>query len=486
MILFNHDNDTATTPIAVRNFYDVMDPAAADDPRPRSDVRFGVGSEGEMYITNEVDGWVYIVENSTPNGFTLPGGDPFSIDPPPSAAVDAISDHRVLDNDTEVLPIFAFGGAAGILENDQFSGSEPIINAVNGLPHNTTNSDSQPERTVAGSNGGLFAIAADGQLNFYTNGDFDDLGFNESRASAARYTVLAPDGSVDTAEAIMTVRGNADRTLDVTLAGNGARSTLVVGSSPAFLDTNEWTITQAPVALTDSILLPRQTSPNRLERTLPAASFTPSDDGYVYVALEVGATLPSWMQTPEWVDTNEFVAIANGSETVSMNLYGMRFEAGDLVDIGGADSNATGARFQSIIMVSDTALFEDPETTTFEFANKRYELVGRGQSWTQAQATASDLGGTIARPTNDAESSFLAEVFGVKGPIWVDATDAGSEGNFVSSDGTPLSYVNWIDGELNEGANNSADYGRIVRSIERSVRSRHCCCLLYTSPSPRD
>ena len=87
VILFNHDNDTATTPIAVRNFYDVMDPAAADDPRPRSDVRFGVGSEGEMYITNEVDGWVYIVENSTPNGFTLPGGDPVSTDPPPSVAV---------------------------------------------------------------------------------------------------------------------------------------------------------------------------------------------------------------------------------------------------------------------------------------------------------------------------------------------------------------------------------------------------------------
>jgi hypothetical protein len=64
-ILYNHDSDTSTTPIVQTNFKDILGSF-------RSDVRFGQGPNGEMFITNKRDGWIYIVENSVPGVYTPP------------------------------------------------------------------------------------------------------------------------------------------------------------------------------------------------------------------------------------------------------------------------------------------------------------------------------------------------------------------------------------------------------------------------------
>ncbi len=59
-ILFDHDGDPDTTPIVYSSILDLMG-------KTRSDIRFGQGPNGEMYITTKRDGTVYEVTNARPD-----------------------------------------------------------------------------------------------------------------------------------------------------------------------------------------------------------------------------------------------------------------------------------------------------------------------------------------------------------------------------------------------------------------------------------
>ncbi|KUP93531.1 Ig-like domain-containing protein [Tritonibacter horizontis] len=59
-ILFDHDGDPTTTPIVYSDILSMID-------RTRSDIRFGEGPNGEMYITTKRDGTVYEVANANPD-----------------------------------------------------------------------------------------------------------------------------------------------------------------------------------------------------------------------------------------------------------------------------------------------------------------------------------------------------------------------------------------------------------------------------------
>ena len=68
-ILFDHDNDESTTPLVRDSLKDVLD----DEPdfetilsagKVRADLRLGQGPEGELYILNKRNGWIYIVSNT--------------------------------------------------------------------------------------------------------------------------------------------------------------------------------------------------------------------------------------------------------------------------------------------------------------------------------------------------------------------------------------------------------------------------------------
>jgi hypothetical protein len=69
MILFDHDNDDSTPAIIKDSLKDIFD----DNPDfevsmskgiTRADVRFGQGPDGELYVMNKHDGWVYLIENT--------------------------------------------------------------------------------------------------------------------------------------------------------------------------------------------------------------------------------------------------------------------------------------------------------------------------------------------------------------------------------------------------------------------------------------
>lgn len=58
-ILFDHDGDPATTPVVKSSFNELVG-------RPRSDLRFGQGPDGEILIINKQNGEVYVIADSLP------------------------------------------------------------------------------------------------------------------------------------------------------------------------------------------------------------------------------------------------------------------------------------------------------------------------------------------------------------------------------------------------------------------------------------
>ena len=69
-ILFDHDSDPETTPLIKDSLRDVLD----DEPdfvavktvgKVRADLRLGQGPNGELYIINKRNGWIYVAANTT-------------------------------------------------------------------------------------------------------------------------------------------------------------------------------------------------------------------------------------------------------------------------------------------------------------------------------------------------------------------------------------------------------------------------------------
>jgi len=63
---------------------------------------------------------------------------------------------------------------------------------------------------VAGSNGGLFTIDANGAIDFDANGEFDGLGEGETAETTVTYTISDGEGGTDTATVTFTVEGTND------------------------------------------------------------------------------------------------------------------------------------------------------------------------------------------------------------------------------------------------------------------------------------
>jgi hypothetical protein len=55
----DHDNNPSTPPESYDDFLELLDES-------RSDIRFGQGVAGEMYISSKRNGTIYLVTNSVP------------------------------------------------------------------------------------------------------------------------------------------------------------------------------------------------------------------------------------------------------------------------------------------------------------------------------------------------------------------------------------------------------------------------------------
>ncbi len=110
---------------------------------------------------------------------------------------------------------------APIAVNDNFGTTEDAAGVVGNA---ITNNDSDPDNDalsaivqtdVVGSNGGLFSIAANGQVSFNPNGNFEDLAAGETRDTSFTYTLVDADGLTDTATVTVTVTGINDAPVSI-------------------------------------------------------------------------------------------------------------------------------------------------------------------------------------------------------------------------------------------------------------------------------
>ena len=79
------------------------------------------------------------------------------------------------------------------LAND--TGDSIAVTSVEGDPANVGSA-------VAGDNGGLFTVNADGSVDFDANTDFEDLGVGESRVTTVDYTITSPEPFVEGSQTV--------------------------------------------------------------------------------------------------------------------------------------------------------------------------------------------------------------------------------------------------------------------------------------------
>jgi large repetitive protein len=118
------------------------------------------------------------------NGGTFTGT--ITIDPV-NPGPDANDDQYNVLNTT---PVVVVGNA---LDNDSDPDGDPLSAVV--------------ATDVTGSNGGLFSIAANGEVTFNPDGAFDDLLGGQSRTTSFTYTLMDADGESTTATVTVTVSG---------------------------------------------------------------------------------------------------------------------------------------------------------------------------------------------------------------------------------------------------------------------------------------
>lgn len=81
------------------------------------------------------------------------------------------------------------------------------------------------------------------------------------------------------------------------------------------------------------------------------------------------------------------------------------------------------------------------------FGGSAYELFEAGVGRAEAQARAEANGGSLLRIGDQAEQDWIMGAFWDDRAIYLDASDAGTEGLWVDSDGEELAYVNWLRGQ---------------------------------------
>ena len=83
----------------------------------------------------------------------------------------------------------------------------------------------------------------------------------------------------------------------------------------------------------------------------------------------------------------------------------------------------------------------------FNPANGHTYLLLDSTGWLESEAEAITLGGHLATINNQAENDFVFGTFGSFGgttrSLWIGLNDADVEGNFVWTNGEPVTYLNW-------------------------------------------
>ena len=195
-----------------------------------------------------------------------------------------------------------------VLGNDTDPENDPLTVAeVNGAPTNV----GQP---VAGTNGGLITINADGTASFDANGDFEALGEGETATTEVTYTVTDPDGATSTTTVTITVNGVNDGPVAV-------NSSYTVGQAEAFGDVDGNAITDDTGEGADS-------DPEGDDLTVVAVDGAAGNVGGVVAGSGGGLFTINADGSIDFDSNGEFDALGNGENASTTVTYTIADEAG--------------------------------------------------------------------------------------------------------------------------------------------------------------
>jgi len=145
---------------------------------------------------DNLDGVYNVTVTATdPDGETASTDVTFAItNPAPEAMDDALSASE--DDSAAMGNVFADNGSGADVDPD---GDDLTVSEVNGVAGNVG-------MPIAGSNGGLITIDANGELVFDANAEFDDLDVGETATTTITYTIDDGEGGTDTATVTVTVQ----------------------------------------------------------------------------------------------------------------------------------------------------------------------------------------------------------------------------------------------------------------------------------------
>ncbi len=428
----NADFDLATTPEIRGSFAEIVG-------NIRSDVRFGQGPEGQIFLTNKHDGWVYIVENSVAGDYVPPT----NLAPVP-----------------ELVSSLVFNGHAYVLADSGQTWEEANATAQ-AMGGTLVTIDSAAENAAVTA-----AFVADNPVWLGINDLAQEGVFVDSAGNPASYFNWLPgepnNGGGGTGQDYGLISSNSGQWDD---AANLGGTFFDGGFASGY--------TNQTVVEYDFLL-------RATDDTFDI------DVGQTAEAIAFGSALGLldndffFRDEPEIVAANGQALTDTGGAVPEITLAGsnggmftISAEGGMLFD-GGPDFDFLAAGESAETSITYTAEIDTGETSTatitvtvngiasqeIRFGNSTYVLGTPGQTWTQAQAEAQALGGILLEIDSAAENQFIMDTFlSGDNPIWLGFNDVATEGTFVGADGAPITYANWLGSEPNNGnGNGEQDY----------------------------
>ncbi len=263
---------------------------------------------------------------------------------------------------------------------------------------------------IAGDNGGLITINADGTASFDPNGDFDDLGTGDTEETAVTYTITDGNGGTDTTTVTVTVTGTND-------APEATNSSYVVAQDEAFGDVDANAITDDTGDGVDSDV-----------------------DGDPLTVAAVDGAAANVGQPVAGDNGGLFTIAEDGTVDFSAN--------GEFDDLGEGETASTTVTYT----ITDPEGGTDTATVTFTVTGTNDGPVAVEDTFTTDEDTVSELGNVLDNDSDpDSDPLTVAEVNG--DPANVGQPVAGSEGGLVTinPDGTISFDPNGEFDELSPG-----------------------------------
>jgi VCBS repeat-containing protein len=389
---------------------------------------------------------------------------------------------------------------APVAQDDQFAADEDdgAASVGNAILNNDSDSDgdaltAQTQSGVAGTQGGLFSIAANGQVTFDTNGEFEDLAVGETRQTSFTYTLVDADGATSTATVTVTVTGENDTPVTLGTISNQTNNdsdSVALDVSGAFSDPDATDV----LTYSDGGTLPPgltiDTNTGIISGTLDASA---SAGGPYTVVITVedasGATVT---QSFTWTVNNPAPVAQNDSFTADEDDGAAVVGNAILNNDGDSDGDVLTAQTQSGVVGTQGGLFsiaangqvtfdtngdfEDLAVGETRQTSFTYTLVDADGAASTATVTVTVTGendapvtiGAIANQTNDDSDAVTLNVSGAFGDP--DATDVltYSDGGTLPPGLTIDANTGIISGTLDSSASAGGPYTVVITAEDPS------------------